>query len=137
MNRERIVDEIVTLVTEVEEGNEDALKALIHLKGIEKILADSISQIKEAAVTEAKKYEAKEFELEGAKVQVKEGAARFSYKHIPQWNTLDDKRKLIEEAAKNRYKNPSLLVADESGEEIPMAKCTYDKESIAITLKNY
>lgn len=134
MNHERIIDEIAALVGEIDEGNEDALKGLIKLKTIEKVLEASINQIKESAVIEAKKHGAKEFELFGAKVQVKEGAARWNYKHIPQWNEFETKKKQIEEAAKNRYKNPSLIVADADGEEIPMAQCTYDKESVAITI---
>lgn len=134
MNHERIIDELAALVGEIDEGNADPLESLIQLKRIEEVLEASINQIKERAVAEAKKYGAKEFELHGVKVQVKEGAARWSYKHILQWNELEAKRKGIEDVAKNRYKNPSLIMADADGVEIPMAQCTYDKESVSITI---
>lgn len=136
MNHEKINDEIITLLSEVEEGNTDALKAFISLKNVEKVLSEAITQLKESAVTEAKKHGAKQFEFFGAKIQVKDGSARWDYKHIPQWNEFEEKKKQIEEVAKNRYKNPSLIIADENGEEIPMAQCFYDKENISVTICN-
>jgi hypothetical protein len=135
MKSDQIIDELSALVTEVEEGNTDALKAYIELKKINKVLEAASKQIGENAMKEAKTYGEKSFQAFGAEVQVKEGAARFSFKHIPQWNEFEKKKKTIEDAAKNRYKNNSLIIADENGEEIPMAECTYDKESIAITIK--
>ena len=134
MNTEKIIDEIVALVTLVEEGNKDALKGFIALKRVGKILEDATNQIKEAAVTEAKKHGAKQFDFDGVTIQVKEGTARYSFKHIPQWSRRQEELKKLEEAAKNRYKNPSILMADEDGEEILPAQCTYDKESIAVTI---
>ncbi len=128
------IDQIVSLVNEVEEGNTDALKAFIALKELEKVLTAAMSQIKDGAVSEAKKYNAKSFELMGCRIDVKEGTARWSYKHIPQWSRHQEEMKKIEEAAKLRYKNPTTLMADADGEEILPALASYDKESIAITL---
>lgn len=137
MNSERIIDELTALVTEVEEGNTDPLKAYIDLKRIEKVLASSIKQIGESAVKEAKLEGAKQFDKFGATIQVKDGAARYSYKHIPQWEAIEKNKKEIETAAKNRALNPSLIIADADGVEIPPAMVTYDKESIAVTIKNF
>lgn len=138
MNTEKLIDEITALVTEVEEGNTDALRAYIELKKLGKVVESAIKQISDSALKEAKNYSQKTFDAFGAEIQVKDGAARYSYKHIDIWNELELRKKQIETAAKNRALNPSLAIADqESGEEIPPALVTYDKESIAVTIKNY
>jgi len=135
-NRQTI-DRIADLITQVEDGNEDALKVFILLKELEGVVKDSLEQIKESAIKEAKNY-GKTFEVFGASVTVKEGAGRYSYKHIPIWSKLEEERKVIENAAKQRALNPSLIMADAAtGEEILPAQITYDRESISITLKKY
>lgn len=134
MNAQEINEKIASIVVGVEDGKTDALKAFISLKEIEKVLAASMSQIKEQAVTEAKKYGAKSFDLLGCRIDVKDGTARYSYKHISQWSSMSDSMKRLEEAAKLRAKNPSVIIADDNGEEILPAQITFDKESIAITL---
>jgi len=128
------IDQITSLVTEVEEGNVDALKAYIDLMRLNKVLEASLAQIKESAIKEAKNH-SKSFEFYGAKVEVKEGSARYDYKGVSQWVALSEKMKGVESAAKQRALNPNIIMADaDTGEEILPAMVSYNKETIAITL---
>jgi hypothetical protein len=128
------IDQITSLVTEVEEGNVDALKAYIDLMRLNKVLEASLAQIKESAIKEAKNH-SKSFEFYGAKVEVKEGSARYDYKGVSQWVALSEKMKGVESAAKQRALNPNIIMADaDTGEEIFPAMVSYNKETIAITL---
>ena len=134
MNTETVIDSLALLVDEVESGSMDPLKAYIKLKKLSKIFDDAISQIQGSALTEAKKH-GKSFEFFGAKVDVKEGAAQYDYKGVPQWAALSEKIKGVEAAAKQRALNPNIIMADaETGEEIEPAMVSYSKETIAITL---
>jgi hypothetical protein len=59
------INQITSLVTEVEEGNVDALKAYIDLMRLNKVIEASLAQIKESAIKEAKNH-SKSFEFYGA-----------------------------------------------------------------------
>lgn len=113
------------------------LSAYIALKEFEKDLAVILRQVQPLALEEAKTYEDQTFDAFGAKVTVKSGAGRWSFKHIPQWNEAKETLKEVEEKAKSAYQNKGfgVIVEEDSGEIIEPAEYTEGAEQISVTIK--
>lgn len=127
--------QIWEIAEQVEEGHADALLAYHRLKE----LAEQVSAAKEVvylhAIQEAENYGEKAFEHKGLKVERRNGAARWNYKGIPEWDQADKDKKELEKTLKSRYelyKKGELSIDQESGEQLPVPSVTYSKDSIII-----
>ena len=136
MTAKDIEDRICKVVEQAEGGYLDPLHSIIQLKSLEKVLKDSIAQIQPLAIDEALKHSDKEFDFHGVKVHVRSAATRYSFKHIPEWVTVNKTLKDIEANAKDSLKlklKGQNLVTDD-GEIVPVADFTPGKETIYIKL---
>jgi len=126
--------DIVTLLTDVEEGNISALKAYIELKKEADLLASALKQVKEAAIEEAETYGKGEHQAHGAKFQVKNAAGKYSYKHIDNWRIIKEELTALETsyklAAQEAEKGRQFITED--GEIIPPANYTPGATTISI-----
>ena len=121
-----------SLRVRVEDGEINALDAYIELKRQEKEIKEQLSAIQDEAISEAQKFGEKTFDYKEAKVEVKNAAGRWSFKHLDWHKEAKDK----EEAAKNAYKaaikGEQYITSD--GEVVEPAEYTEGKTTIAIKL---
>lgn len=118
--------------------NEEAnpLSVYIALKEMEKDLAAILKQVQPLALEEAKTYGETTFDAFGAKITVKAGGGRWSYNHIPQWESAKETLKEIEEKAKSAYNNKGFgMIVNDEGEVIEPAEYTSGSETLSISLK--
>ena len=116
-------------------GDLDGLKALIHLKYMEKVAKEAYSGITEYAIVSAEKYEGSKGILDSAKFQVKAGG-RYDYSHIEEWVNKKAELKIIEERAKQAYdmQLKGMTRADEqTGDVDEPAKYKSNATAVAIT----
>lgn len=122
------------LVQNAIDGIENPLKAYAVLKELQKQVSDGISQIEEAAIEEASKYGEKTFEAMNYKFEIREGARRYSFKNIEQWNEASKKLKDIEALCKQAamaYEKGKTII-DDDGEVVPIAEVTFSKSSLVV-----
>ena len=130
------MSDIYELRDSVLSAEADALSAYITLKEFEKDLALIVKQVQPLALEEAKSYDETSFDAFGAKVTVKKGAGRWSFKHIPQWEKAKETLKEVEEKAKSAYNNKGFgMIVSDDGEVIEPANYTEGEEQISVTIK--
>ena len=132
---ETITAEIETLKQSIGNGEVDPLRGFIHLKRAYELIKVIMDEIKEEAVSEAEKYNEKEFKVDGVSVGVKSGAGRWSYKGISDWDEAKGKLSEIEERHKTAYKmiGKGDLIVD--GEIVQPAKFMPGATTLAISFK--
>jgi len=93
----------------------------------------ALAEIEALALEESELYE-KSFEIQGFKFERRNGATRYSFKHIPQWNDLQKSVKDFEEMSKQALRAGAnkMQVADENGEEVPLPIVTHSKDSLIV-----
>lgn len=127
--------EIDELQKQVMDGEVEALRAFIVLRQVEKHLKDAIDSIKDLAAEEAEGYGEKEFELEGCKVSVRNGAGRWSFKGLPDWEDHKARLKGIEDLHKQAYKMIGKGgVHTEDGEVVEPAQFTPGGTVVALVI---
>ena len=126
--------EVAHLLTEVEEGNVAALSTYGNLKKCQALYAEAIKQIEGIAFNEADLYSEKTFQDSGFLFEKRNGGIRYSFKHIEEWQDLDNQKKEVEAKSKQAYlaMQRNLLVGTEDGEEIEMPKVSYSKSSLIV-----
>ena len=126
--------EVAHLLTEVEEGNVAALSTYGNLKKCQALYAEAIKQIEGIAFNEADLYSEKTFQDSGFIFEKRNGGIRYSFKHIEEWQDLDNQKKEVEAKSKQAYlaMQRNLLVGTEDGEEIEMPRVTYTKSSLIV-----
>ena len=126
--------EVAHLLTEVEEGNVAALSTYGNLKKCQALYAEAIKQIEGIAFNEADLYSEKTFQDSGFLFEKRNGGIRYSFKHIEEWQELDNQKKEVEAKSKQAYlaMQRNLLVGTEDGEEIEMPKVSYSKSSLIV-----
>lgn len=125
---------IEQLIQDVNDGNENPLKAFAVLKELQKNVSDALGYIEEYAMEEAEKYGAKTFEAMNYKFELREGSRRYSFKNIEKWVGLEKQRKDLEATLKNAASayEKGQTVVDENGEVVPVPEVTYSKSSITV-----
>jgi hypothetical protein len=94
-----------------------------------------VKEMEELAQDEADLYEPR-FELEGFEFEKRNGRTMYDFKHIQQWQELDNARKDLENDLKNALKlKGKIQMADEDGAEIELPKVSYTKDSLLIKSK--
>lgn len=114
-------------------GEIDPLIAYGQAKQMKSENDAALAEIEALALDEASKYE-KTFELHGFKFERRNGATRYSFKHIPKWNELTKSVKEFESKSKQALKasESGIQTADENGEEIPLPEVTHSKDSLVV-----
>ena len=129
------MSDIYELRDSVLSAEANALSAYIALKEFEKDLALIVKQVQPLALEEAKSYDETSFDAFGAKVTVKKGAGRWSFKHIPQWEKAKETLKNVEEKAKSAYNNKGFgMIVSDDGEVIEPAEYTQGEEQISVSI---
>lgn len=136
LNRAKIKAEVEKITTAVTNGEINPLNAFLFVKYMEDVSKSAKEALGEQAINEALKH-GKDFEYNGAKVNIKSSPGRWDYKHLPEWIEAEQKVKAIEENAKQSYQNAAkgVITASNDGEVIEAAKYTPGKEIIAVTFK--
>jgi hypothetical protein len=113
------------------QGITDPLIAYAELKELKREIDQAIKDIEPIALEESEKY-GKSFELHGIKFERRNGATRYDFKHIEQWQMMHQDLKKFEMQSKQALaamKNGANYI-DEHGEQIPVPKVTYSKDSL-------
>ena len=126
--------EVSYLLTEVEEGNIAALSTYGNLKKCQALYSEAIKQIEEIAFNEADLYSEKTFKDSGFVFEKRNGGIRYSFKHIEEWQELENQKKEVEARSKQAYLSMqrNLLVGTEDGEEVEIPKVSYTKSSLIV-----
>ena len=132
MRIDEIIETLSNITDSVENGNADALTAYAELKELDTYLKQAISQVFDVALDEAEK-ENKTFQHAGFKFERRAGAPKYSFKHIPQWNELNQKVKDYESDLKAALKmKGKIQMADDNGEELVLPTVTVSKDSLIV-----
>lgn len=127
-------NELMDVVDGVERGSRNALLAYAEMKKFADIASQAVKQIEAIAMEEAINFGEKEFETHGFKFQIRNGATRYSYKHIPEWQTAQEGLKEVEERYKAAFvaRQKGLLTASEDGEEMILPEVNRSKDSLIV-----
>ena len=132
-----VTETIVKLVTDVNDGHENPLKAFALLRQWGKDIESAMKEIEEQALQEAKKHP-KTFELEGWEITRSEGTRRFDFKGCQSWVKTNTELKEIEDRLKatwNAYQKIGNLASADTGEVLELPVCNFGKESLTIKIK--
>ena len=127
-------DEVAHLLTEVEEGNINALEVYANFKRSKDLIDEAIKQVEPSAQREAELYSEKSFTQSGFIFEKRNGATRYSFNHIPEIVELKQQLKFAESKYKHAFlsQQKGLLTASEDGEEMIMPKVSYSKDSLIV-----
>ena len=127
-------EEVSHLLTEVEEGNKDALSTYGNFKRCKDLFEQASKQIEPLAQEEADLYSEKKFSVSGFNFEKRNGSTRYYFSHIPRIAELKKEIKEIEEKSKQAFISvqKGILVADQDGLEIELPKVTYTKDSLIV-----
>ena len=119
------------ITNNVIQGMTDPLIAYAELKEYKRDIDQAIKDIEPIALEESEKY-GKSFELHGIKFERRNGSTRYDFKHIEQWQMMHQELKNFEMQSKQALaamKHGANYI-DENGEQIPVPKITYTKDSL-------
>jgi hypothetical protein len=126
------------IVSDVEVGNINALDAFAIFKKMEALFNEAKKSIDSLAIDEAETFGESTFSHNGQKYEVRNGATRYSFKGIQEWEEKNAELKAIEEKYKQAYKNfkIGLSALDEiTGELIDLPTVTQSKSSLIVKNK--
>ena len=126
VTKQSIAREVDRFRIAVENGEADPLKALAYLKGVEKVVKDSIGKIMPHALDEFQKYKGEKAitVLTGCKVEEMEGGVNYDYSNTDKWTEIKAKENLIAKERKElestlkTLKKPLKEVDEDTGELI-------------------
>jgi len=126
--------EVASLLTEVENGNQSSLRVYAEFKQLKDLFAEAESQIQEQAISEAQDYPDKIFGVDGFEFEKRNGSRRFSYKNIPEVINAELNVKSIKETYKQAFLSleKGLTAVDENGEVLTIPTCTYGKDVLIV-----
>ena len=119
------------IANNVIQGMTDPLIAYAELKEYKREIEQAIKDIEPIALEESEKY-GKSFELHGIKFERRNGATRYDFKHIEKWQMMHQELKNFEMQSKQALaamKHGANYI-DENGEQIPVPKLTYTKDTL-------
>ena len=127
-------EEVAHLLTEVEQGNSNALSTYANLKRCKDLFDEASKQVEPLAFDEALNFPEKTFNANGFTFEKRNGATRYSYNHIPKVQELKAEIKEIESKSKQAFlsQQKGIIVADENGEEIILPKVSYSKDVLVV-----
>lgn len=116
------------------DGNASALKTYIDFKRMESELKEAMESIKDQAMEEARKYSSKSFVENGATIEIRNTAGKWSYNHVKEWSELNSKIEELQKQLQFASKAKASLLNEDTGEILQMARYTEGKETIFVTL---
>lgn len=136
LNTGKLHEQIIDLGNAAESGWLNPIEAYVEIKKIEASLKLAADKIKDAAIDEAEKENAKEFKKFGAKIAIRNSGAGWDYSKVPQITELKERVKSYEQlainaAAESKFGNK---VFDSEGVEIAPAERKEGRTNIFITL---
>lgn len=136
---ERRQEELASLIDQVENGEARALNVYAEIKRFKEMYVSVEKQIEPLAMDEAQDYSENTFEEDGFEFTKRNGATRYIYKGIPEWQTYSKALKECEARHKQAFisKQKGLMIASADGEEMVMPEIAYSKSSLVVKkLKN-
>ena len=114
-------------------GYTDPLIAYAELKAYKMELDQAIRDLEPVAIDESEKY-GKSFELHGIKFERRNGATRYDFKHIEEWQNINTQLKNFEKSSKQALaaSKHGANYVNADGEGIPLPKVTYNRDSLII-----
>jgi hypothetical protein len=124
--------ELALLVEQAESGDIASLALYAECKELEGMFKKVVAQLEPLAFMEAETYVEKTFMFEGFEFEKRNGATRYNYKGIAEWQILNAQLKAVEERARQAFlaRQKNILVASEEGEEIELPEVVYSKSSL-------
>ena len=135
---DKIIDKLIGIKNAAENGEMGMMLAMTMLEDFRQPLEDALAVIKEFKSEHIDELSMlKEDYPEGFggyTFEYRNGAKRFSFKHIPQWNAKKQELSELEKMYKQAFeaKQKGILVASEDGEEIPMPEVSYSASSLIL-----
>lgn len=126
--------ELIKTVEKAVEGLIDPFTAKQKLNETKKTLEELEEKLYPVLLEEAQKHDEKIFEVNGLKVEVRNGRQTFDYKNIQSWAEKKKELGLIEKEAKQAwelYKKGKITV-DENGEQLPLPVVKFSKDSVIV-----
>ena len=115
------------------DGEVDPIVTYAEMKQYKKDLDESLKIIEDVAREEALKFGEKNFVHKGWKIEVRNGATRYSFKNIQEWNDKQKELKDLEAKYKHAYQSAQKGLTTLSEDEIlQLPETTTSKESIII-----
>ena len=133
-----IQDQINLTIEKVESGHTHPLDALIKLRGDKYLLKQSLELIDafEADNLELLSSEVDAYggQYNGYDIQVRSGGKTFSFRHIPEWQEVEAKKKEVEAKYKSYFdaSQKGMMAVSEDGEEILIPEVSYRKASVIL-----
>ena len=93
------------IVSDVEVGNINALDAFAIFKKMEALFNEAKKSIDSLAIDEAETFGESTFSHNGQKFEVRNGAERYSFKGLKDWEEKNAELKAIEDKYKSAYKS--------------------------------
>ena len=139
MNRDiESISKVIDLITAdvnnlVLDGGLYSIEAVVIAKKMENAAKTIREEWEEEALVVTESWKGQEFA--GYTATQKDGARRYSFKHLDSWNEVNDNKKELELAAKNAYIQAQLgnVIVDEDGVIVQQAEPVKTKQSIVLT----
>lgn len=139
--KQDVINYLINLKTNVEEGNYDYIKSFLTIKEIEKAFKVAMEVIKDNALDVVSRD--KVIIKDGYELKEKQGGAIWDFDNISTWAEHQKEMKKIEFEAKQNYNSLTKIksftdeegnvVNEETGEELILPVVTYRKSSIQIS----
>ena len=127
------------IVSDVETGNINALDAYAIFKKMETLFNEAKKQIDNYAIDEAETFGESTFSHNGQKFEIRNGAERYSFKGLKDWEEKNEELKAIEDKYKSAYKSYTKMnlsmIDQETGEIIELPTVTKSKSSLIVKNK--
>lgn len=122
------------LITDVENGNENPLRAYVHIQALIKELEQAKDYIQDYAILEASKHE-KGSVIDGYEITYCKGRKNWNFKNIHEWQTKKEALTDLEEALKKAWeaKNSGFEQIDiATGEIKELPTVTYSNDYLTL-----
>lgn len=127
-------EEILKLVSDVENGDINPLEALTKVKELEDLVKDAKAKISEDAITEYEKHGEKTVDIYGYEISYT-ASGRYTYSNNNDWVNIDNSRKELEKKMQAAYKAAMTMLDEATGEMIPAAEYKANKPSLRLKKK--
>lgn len=124
---ESISSEVQKMVSAVENGDVDPIKAIAYINAVDKILKEVRSKVMDMALDEFAKYGEKEISvLDGCKISQVEAGVRYDYSNCEKWRTIKENEDAISSQRKSLEKTlqtitkPIQSIDEETGEVLSL-----------------
>jgi len=132
-----LTEQVSYLTEAILAGYVSPLEGSLALKQIANLVSKAQADIKDVAIEEAEKYGREGFNNAIGKIEERNSASRYSYKHLPDWVAVKSHLTDIENQAKEAQKasEKGLTISDYDGEIVEPAIKSGGGETLFVSLK--